>query len=352
MVITTINFILTLLCSAIVGYTFLKLRVPGGMMVGAIVGAVVLNIAFDRAMMPATAKLAAQIISGAFIGVGIEKEDLKRMNSLFKPLIILVTGMFILNMVMGFVIYYTSDLDLLTSFFCAVPGGMSDMPIISAEMGADGAMVALLQFVRLCAGIGIFPSMIQYFGRKESRIDKGTTQKAKIPYTHKGFLVAILAATVGGLMGKWTGIPAGALLFALISAMVAKQFFAGCMLPLWARRTAQVLAGAYIATGISPKDIPAMKSLFVPAILLVIGYFVTCILLGFIMKKYCGLSIKESMLAATPAGASDMALIAADIGVSSPDVVVLQVGRMLAAIMVFPQLVRYIVLNVLPLFIK
>ena len=40
----------------------------------------------------------------------------------------------------------------------------------------------------------------------------------------------------------------------------------------------------------------------------------------------------------TPAGASDMALIAADIGVNSPSLVVMQIFRMLMAASIFPQI--------------
>ena len=61
------------------------------------------------------------------------------------------------------------------------------------------------------------------------------------------------------------------------------------------------------------------------------------------MAKVCGMSRRESMLAATPAGASDMALISADLGVQSPDLIVLQVVRMLVVISVFPQIINLLV---------
>jgi len=51
-------------------------------------------------------------------------------------------------------------MDLVTSLMCAIPGGMSDIPIISEEMGADSGKVAVMQFVRMVFGIGVFPSMI------------------------------------------------------------------------------------------------------------------------------------------------------------------------------------------------
>lgn len=337
------DFLLTILCAGIVGFIFLKLKVPGGMMVGAIFGAAALSLGFGRAYMPYEAKVLAQMISGAFIAVGIDRDDLKNIKRLARPMCILIGGMLVLNIISGFVIYNFSNLDITTAFFCAIPGGMSDIPIIAGDMGADSTQVALLQFVRMCVGISVFPTFIQFIGKKEEKIDKGETKKKKTPYSHSGFAVTLTVAVIGGLLGKISGIPAGTLLFSLISVLIVKQFLPKCMLPMWARRIAQILAGSYIATGIERSDIPRIKELFVPALILIFGYLIGCIVIGTALKKYGGLSLKEGMLTATPAGASDMALIAADIGISSPDVSVLQIGRMLSAVIIFPQIVLMIV---------
>ena len=99
------DFLLTILFAGIVGFIFLKLKVPGGMMVGAIFGAAILNLGFGHAYMPYEMKVVAQMISGAFIAVGIDRNDLKNIKRLAKPLIILVSCMLVLNMISGFVIY-------------------------------------------------------------------------------------------------------------------------------------------------------------------------------------------------------------------------------------------------------
>ena len=47
---------------------------------------------------------------------------------------------------------------------------------------------------------------------------------------------------------------------------------------------------------------------------------------------------REAFLAATPAGASDMALISADLGVYNVKLVLLQVMRLIAVILLFPSI--------------
>ena len=139
----------TLLSAAAVGWVFFRLKIPGAVMIGALVGALVLNIFTGTAFMPVIAKLAAQIMAGAFIGCSFSREDLKRLPMIAGPLTVILFTFFVLNMVLGFLIYWITPMDLLTSLMATVPAGMSDTPIIAAEIGADAGKVTILQFIRL-----------------------------------------------------------------------------------------------------------------------------------------------------------------------------------------------------------
>ncbi len=338
------EFLLTIVVGAAAGYLFLKGKIPGGMMVGALVGSVALNITTDLAYMPYAARLAAQITAGAFIGATIKRSDVARMPKLVKPACILLGGMLILNLVMGTVIHFVGDLDWMTAFFCAVPGGMSDTPIIAAEMGANGAAVALMQFSRLVCGIGVFPSIILAMTRKEV-MPQGEARKksAKGKHTPARVALTVCVASVCGILGKLSGIPVGALLFAMIGTAVFKLTTDKAVIPMWLKRLAQVLSGTYIGCSISLQELLDLRFLLLPAILLVCGYMVNCIFISFLLHRFCGLTRREAMLAATPAGANDMALISGDLGISNPDLNVLQIIRMIVVISLFPQIIHLIV---------
>jgi hypothetical protein len=117
-------------------------------------------------------------------------------------------------------------------------------------------------------------------------------------------------------------------------------------MPMWAKRLAQVLSGAYIGCGMGLSDVLELKYLILPALLLVSSYFITCLITGNILCKYFGMSIKEAMLAATPAGASDMALISSDLGVQGTDLIVLQIIRLVVVVSLFPQIIHLIIMLV------
>ena len=350
-----VNLSVTFAVGLIFGYAFYKMKVPGGMMVGAIVGVAVLNIFFDMAYMPSYAKYAAQISAGAFIGCSVEKSDIQHLKQVVKPALLLLGSMLMLNITLGFIIYFTSPLDLLTSLMSSVPGGMSDIPIISADMGADAPKVAALQFTRMLAGIGLFPTLISMVARRDSPEDRIPEKEKTTPTEERGrsnghsataFIQTISVATASGILGKTLNIPAGILIFSMLGVLCFKLLDHKTYMPMWAKRLAQVLSGAYIGGSVIYSDIVELKYLVIPALILLLGYFATCLLLGKALSKHFDMSIKEAMLVATPAGAADMALISSDLGVESTDLILLQIIRLLVVLSVFPQIISLIVKHI------
>ena len=349
-----INLLLTFAAAAAVGMLGLKLKVPGGMMVGAIVGAALLNITTARAYMPSEAKLMAQCLAGAFIGCSAKRGDGETLKKLGRPAAILLLGMFCLNMLLGTALYMLSPMDLLTSMMCAVPGGMSDTPILAADLGADATKVALMQFVRLIAGIGIFPSAILALTRNDASLSDQTSEPDDEVRDSKAghrqaisknaaFLLTLAMAFICGITGKKIGMPAGALVLSMLGVMAMKICLDIAYLPMWVKRLAQVLSGAYIGCGIAAADLLELRYMILPALLILVGYTINCLVVGHILHTRCGFDRRTAMLVATPAGASDMALISADLGVDSKELVELQIIRMVVVVALFPQIICAIV---------
>lgn len=343
------RFFITLFSAITIGYAAYRMKIPGGFMVGAVLGSAVLSITTGIAYMPGWSKVAAQVTAGAFIGCSIRKSDLAGFRSLLRPILTLLSMMLMLNLTMGYLVYRFSPLDAVTAFMCAVPGGMSDIPIIAAEMGADAAKVTAVQFLRMVAGIAIFPSVIRAVTRGEPQPQPQTDPPANTEMCvsntpRQSVVLTLLVATAGGLLGRALGVPAGTLAFAVIASVLFHLTTGRAVLPMWAKRMAQVLSGAYIGSSISAPDLSEMRQVLVPALLILAGYAINCFLTGLLLHRGCHFTRREGMLAATPAGASDMALISADLGVTSPNLVVMQTLRLLAVVIIFPQVIHFVLL--------
>ncbi len=368
----TIELLLTLLAGTLGGFIFFRLKVPAGTLVGAIFAVAVLSVATPYASMPLSAKLVAQIITGAYIGSTIQKRDILRLPRIIGPYLMLMGGFFVLNIVSAFIIYLVAPIDFLTALLCAMPGGVSDTPLIAMDMGADAAKVAVLQFVRMIFGMGALPFLIVVVNRmadKRRRCadapacqaagafeppssaagDSQTPpqadapcelppQPAPQPAYSMAAVVTLLVAAAGALLGKRLGIPAGALAFAMLATVSLKMLYNPTNLPSWCRRVAQVLSGCCIGSQITRQDMLEMRYLLLPALILVVGYFANCIIMGSLLNRCFKIPRIEAMLSVAPAGASEMALISADLGVHSPDLVVLQLCRLFGVMTIFPQL--------------
>lgn len=341
---TVVQILLTMLCAVLVGLLLDRLHVPGGMMIGAVIGACVLETTAGIASMPSAAKTFAQIIAGAFIGSGIRREDVSAMRHIVKPALILLPCLLAVNIAAGYIVYQVSSMDLLTALICCAPGGMSDMPMIAADLGADPSVVVVLQFVRMTMGIGAFPLMIRAVAGGRNRVEPEFSQRKeeKQEYHPKYVLMTFGVAAVFGLIGKASPVPSGTMGFATMGSILYSCRTGHGEMPALFRKAAQLLAGAYVGASVGAEQLSMLKTLGLPVLILITAYVLACFGIGFLLYRAGYFNYEEAMLAATPAGASDMALITADLGIHNMQLVVLQVLRLVVVVLVFPTVLSLI----------
>jgi len=355
-----LKLLLTLAAGGVVGFIFVFLKVPNGLRIGALLGAALLQIFFGTAWVPSQTKYVVQVVAGAIIGCTMEKSDLRRLPWIIKPTAILIGTFLILNLSVGALIHVIGPLDWVTALLCVIPGGITDIPIIAADMGADTPKVALVQLARYIMGVALFPPMILAFDNFLVRNTKGSNsfsssasvagdmkrEKSKVN-SFAALACTLAVGSAGGFAGYLIGIPAGAFLFSSIVVLVLKLKFDFAYISPGAKRIALLISGCYIGSLITMEDVRSFGLLALPLFITLGGYIANCFISGKIISKTCGFSRKESMLATTPAGASDIALNLEDLRVANTDIIVMHIFRSLIAIGLFPQIIN-ILLQVLP----
>ncbi len=79
-----------------------------------------------------------------------------------------------------------------------------------------------------------------------------------------------------------------------------------------------------------------LPSLLVPILILLLAYVVSTIVISYFYRKVLGMSMRESLLSAMPAGAADIALISSELGVFESRVIVIQVLRLVIVLILYP----------------
>ena len=348
--------LITLLVAAAGGFVGIKLiKIPGGGIVVPMLFVAVFNVTTGQAAFPFHARVVAQSIMAAFLVAPITLAQIKSMRRVLGPALFVSSGLLVAVILIGFLSAHMSDMSLLTALFAAAPGGMADLVLISIEFGADPMQVSLIQSLRIFFIMMLCPLgnrfLIEWLERKNPdyylRAKQGKVDvppRAPPPGNQQVNTALTLVVALGfGTLGFLTGIPAGALIFALMGACVFNICTNRLVMPSLIRRVAQVLAGAIIGSNIGGEDLFRLQTLLLPVVLVIGGLIAMNLILGLSLFRFSSLDLRTCMFATTPAGVIDMALIAAEMDGDGPSVALLQILRYVTTIVLFPQIFLLIV---------
>lgn len=359
--------ILTFLAAGIGALIGRRLKLPASMMVGSMMGAAVFNIATQAAYFPSDLRSAVQILTGIFIGLNFQREEINELRKLLVPTIILMIGMVIFNLCTGFFLYNFGNLDFITAFFSSAPGGATDIALIADEMGADTSYVALLQLSRIVIVILIYPHVFRVLsirGWKIGAVNVTENKNEQSPETDAvnetrnetknemkneqlskekidKILLTLLAAAAGGLAFRMLGIPAGALIGSIFASALLNIFTSRAYLPVKCRNYIKIAAGAYIGARINV-DAAVLLNLAVPFIIMLTGIIIFPGIIGIIIHAVTGLDLGICLMASTPAGMQEIVLMADDLGVEAPKVAIMHFIRIVVVITYFPIMIRWL----------
>jgi len=151
----------TVLAATAGGLLCYKLRLPAGALIGSMLAVALYNVISDEAVIPYGVRVGVQILAGAFIGMRINRQNLLSLKTMILPVAIMVVSMLAINLIVGFVLYKLTRLDLATCLFGAAPAGIVEMTLAGEAVGADPAKVALMQLGRLFSVISFMPFILK-----------------------------------------------------------------------------------------------------------------------------------------------------------------------------------------------
>lgn len=328
----------------------MRLGLSAPAMIGSMLAVGISNVFFGYADIPEWIRVFAQGISGAFIGMSITRSDLMHLRTLAVPGLLLVTLFTVNTLVMGIVIHQVCGFDLFTSLFSCIAGGVTDISLIAMDYKADVGTVGLMQTARLVAVLAFFPAWIKFMCRNlstEAQIavpeehvrERGARAFALLRGARERAGFTVVVAVVLGAIGMASGLPAGAMVFPLVGVALLNLTVHACYVPLQVKSVAQLLAGSLVGASMTPETFSGIETTLVPVALLIVSYWFVNLTYAKICQR-CGLlDLKSALFVSAPGGATDMALIAADLHADLTKIAVLQVMRAIYAVAIMPSIV-------------
>jgi len=303
----TINLILTLIIAILGGYLASKKKIPAAYMLGALFLVAIFNIFFNKAFLPNYFKFITQVATGTFIGSKFYSEDVKMLKKVIVPGMTMVVLMIAFSFLLSYLMSTFLGIDNLTSFFATAPGGIMDISLIAYDFKANTSQVALLQLIRLISVISFVPFFTKkcYKRNTKEKISFEEEIKSEIK-EEKSFLFTVIVGIIGGIVGYFSHLPAGT----MSCSMALVAYF----------------------------NVKTHKAL--PIILIIIGFCLMNVLVGFFLYKTTKFSLSTALLSASPGGMSDISLMAEDLGANGPQVASMQFLRAIFIVGVYPIIIK------------
>lgn len=314
-----------------------KWKMPSAYMLGAMFAVAAFSILTGLASYPVFMKNFTQAVSGTFIGAGIRKKDLLLLRRMVVPAVVNVVSLLLFSLSMAVVLAKVTGFSFATAAFATAPGGLVDMAIVSLDMGADTAIVSVMQTVRLFSIIGLFPSIFAFVLSKQEGAEPHLEEAIPVVETKKGSIGATaMVGTMGGIVGYFLGMPAGPLIFSMFFVGAQNITTKSAVMPVQVKQIAQISAGTLIGSTIHAEAILALRHAVLPTILMVVGYILFVMVLGQLFYRTGQLSLSTALFACAPGGASDLSLLAIDYGANAAIVSLMQTIRMITVIALYP----------------
>ena len=343
-------FLLTALVAIAGGYGAMRLRIPAGALLGAMIAVTVFNLIFEKATMPADMKLISQIATGAYIGARISKKEVAGLKQILLPAVIMTTLLMVFTMGVGMIIHRTQGLSVPTALFGMAPGGIADMTLAAMDFGADVSAVALLQTIRLIFLLLALPPIIRHYGKK----DQVNTEIKNSPSKKKSdksiqwenLFLTLLVGSLCGIGGKALGIPAGGIVCSMAGCIAFNILTErGCM-PVSLRRFVQMLAGALIGTSIGRQEVIMMRTMW-PVVLMAMACFLFIDLVASaLIVKHTDMDRTTALFSCSPGGMTDLTLLSEEYGADTLKVAGMHMVRMTSVVAFYPLIISLLMKGV------
>ncbi|MEA4954241.1 MAG: AbrB family transcriptional regulator [Pseudoflavonifractor sp.] len=346
-----IRIFLTLAVGCAGGILAVRAKMPAGALVGAMISVAVFNLVTGVAYLPWFVRPCAQAVAGAFIALPLTRDRLKDMKQVVKPTAIIVTGMLAFSILCGYLCHGISGgkVSLMSSFLMSTPGGMSDIVLMTPELGGDSFQVSAVHVIRNFVILSGFPLLdtllIRFLIRRwpeqfAHRLPEGGGPEYRMRNSDGrwNLFLSLAVALGGGWLGYWTGIPAGALTFSMVCFAAFNITTHRGRIPLPVRRFTQMGTGALVGSFITRDSLSGAENLLGP-LLVVLGVALAAnLLFGFLLCAVTDMDVYTCFISCIPGGATDMAMIADSLDGDGVKVASIQIIRFICVIALYPQI--------------
>ena len=306
----------TLVIGTAGGAVFAWLNLPLAWMLGAMVATTVASLGGARLHVPGPMRSIMVAIIGVLLGASFTPEILDKAREWPLTIACLLLHLALLVGILFFYFHRIVGLDAPTAYFSATPGGLSEMVITGAAMGADDRTIALVHSARVLLVVLAIPFWYRFMtGVTTTPSSMGPSIGAIGP----GDLAALAACAVAGVWaGRLLRLPAYRLSGPLLASAVVHATGLSSSTPPWeVVAVAQVVVGSAIGARFTGVPIRRVLRLTAAALVSTVVMLAATVAFALVLAPATGIDWRSIVLAYAPGGLAEMSLIALSLGIET-----------------------------------
>ncbi|WP_161141303.1 AbrB family transcriptional regulator [Propylenella binzhouense] len=334
-----LRIVKTLAVAAVGGALFKELHIPLAWMLGALLFTGVGGRLIGPLDVPRTMRDTVVPVLGVLLGSGFTPEVLGHLGRWPAGLAAVLVYV-VVSAIFG-VLYFrlVVKFDPLTAFFSAIPGGLSDLTLLGASLGADLGRLALIHSMRIIVVVTTIPFGVRFLTGTSAVGPASAT--AHGPFTAWDLVALVLCAALGTFLGRKAGLPATPVLGPLlVSAAAHLAGLTAVVPPPWLVILAQIVLGGYIGSRLSGMAGATVRAALLHGLVWGVVLVVLAFAAALVTSRASAIAFPSMLLGIAPGGLPEMAVITLALNVDIAFVTVCHLTRIVAVYLITPFGVR------------
>ncbi len=317
-----------------------SLQLPLAWMIGAMTATTIAALSGLTIRLPQELRNTMVIVLGVMLGSSFSPEILDRALAWSVSLLGLLVYVFVAAAVGRMIFQRFAGYDPTTAYFCAVPGGLSEMTLVGSALGGDARIISLTHASRLLLVVFIVPFAFRLFGGLEpsarAAVDAGAGT-----LTLQDFLLLAGCGIVGFFLAKALRAPAASILGPMIlSAIAHLAGLTEAAPPSFLVNASQVVIGSAIGcrfAGFALRQVGRALAFASLGTAVLLSLTITIVALLGLLTPF---DFRTLVLAFSPGGLAEMSLIAIALKLDAAFVATHHIVRIFIIVVGAPLLLR------------
>lgn len=322
------------LVGALIAHVF---NVPLAWMLGALIAAMIVSLMGVEISIPKTLRSSSRGVVGLILGASVTTETLGRVPEWPLSLVLLIIGITVIAIMATSYYRHVAGFDKLTALSASLPGAISTIPMIAIQMGADPRRVVLPHLFRVTLIVLLVPPMFSLW--QGVGAGPGSDSGFQFDLWGENFWILLLLPPAWWI-ARAIKLPIPELTGPMFASAVASLLGFQLALPDWLFAFTFIVLGSSIGARFYKMPLALLVGTGRHAFVGTLITLSVTVVVALCIHWATGVPLPVALLAMTPGGIAEMAILSAALGVDPVFVAFHQIFRSILLNTLSPFLLR------------